>query len=58
MDDESGELMERAELTCIGKSRVQDGETSTRLSERSINFHAPMLARTVWTRLRCHIVNK
>ena len=27
MDDESGEFMERAELVCVGRSRVRDGET-------------------------------
>jgi len=33
MDDESGEFVEKAELTCV--ERVQDGETGTRLSQRS-----------------------
>jgi len=37
MDDESGEFMEEAELVSVAcrKIRVQDGETGTRLSERS-----------------------
>jgi len=35
MDDESGEFMEIAELVSVGRSDLPDGETGTRLSERS-----------------------